>query len=370
MPLLLSDQDLACLEVAQKTLLSPLDYREVDLWRSAVVRSIKELLGVERTVLLLDPGEGSSYYSEDDVDTAFREYLDYYHMFDEGTRRQVLLQSYVANREMLCATDPDGLRKYHASAMYHDWHVPHGLTDAIAMHARLPSSTRPEAAIACYHSVEGHPSCSTRGVALLRFLHPAFVAGTETFLRYRHHRAQLLSLIDSMPEPLLLCDSAGGAIHVNRALQNALARIPDAELLRQAMLGLARAAAASLHTPTKAQGADVPGAPVHTFQSGGRQYRLRASYLGEALTGKEPLVLVALEGASAGLPCVAELKERYGLTTTQARVALLMADGKKDEEIARVLMNSVHTVRSHTDAVRRKLGARTRAEVGAMLRRA
>ncbi|HEX6059835.1 MAG TPA: response regulator [Gemmatimonadaceae bacterium] len=62
------------------------------------------------------------------------------------------------------------------------------------------------------------------------------------------------------------------------------------------------------------------------------------------------------------------LRERHGLTERQIEVARLLAQGCSNAEIAESLGIAVLTARNHTDQVLLKLGAATRARVGAILR--
>ncbi len=62
------------------------------------------------------------------------------------------------------------------------------------------------------------------------------------------------------------------------------------------------------------------------------------------------------------------LQSRYGLTERQVEVARLLAMGRSNAEIAESLGLSTFTARNHTEQVLFKLGASTRARVGAILR--
>ncbi|MCC6931195.1 MAG: response regulator [Gemmatimonadaceae bacterium] len=62
------------------------------------------------------------------------------------------------------------------------------------------------------------------------------------------------------------------------------------------------------------------------------------------------------------------LQQRFGLTDRQVEVARLLAQGLSNAEIAETLGLSTFTARNHTEAVLLKLGASTRARVGAILR--
>jgi DNA-binding response OmpR family regulator len=62
------------------------------------------------------------------------------------------------------------------------------------------------------------------------------------------------------------------------------------------------------------------------------------------------------------------LRERYALTDRQIEVARLLALGHSNAEIGETLGITTLTARNHTDQILLKLGAATRARVGAILR--
>ncbi|MGZ8379438.1 MAG: response regulator [Gemmatirosa sp.] len=79
----------------------------------------------------------------------------------------------------------------------------------------------------------------------------------------------------------------------------------------------------------------------------------------------------ASSAASGGSsPSDAELLARFGLTDRQSEVARLLSEGLSNDELAQRLGISPHTARNHTEHVMRKLGANSRARVGAVLRAA
>ncbi len=82
------------------------------------------------------------------------------------------------------------------------------------------------------------------------------------------------------------------------------------------------------------------------------------------------VLLVTLERRPVPLPPLEELCRRHGLTRKEARVAVLLAEGKSNTEIADELFISAHTARHHTESVLLKLGVHSRREVSpALLRR-
>jgi DNA-binding CsgD family transcriptional regulator len=83
--------------------------------------------------------------------------------------------------------------------------------------------------------------------------------------------------------------------------------------------------------------------------------------------GAPAVLLVYVERVAPPLRSEADLCETFSLTPTEARVALLLAHGKSNAEIAQALSISPHTARRHTERVLCKLGLRSRAEVAARL---
>jgi DNA-binding NarL/FixJ family response regulator len=62
------------------------------------------------------------------------------------------------------------------------------------------------------------------------------------------------------------------------------------------------------------------------------------------------------------------LRLRYGLTTREAEVAILLVQGRSNSAIAEQLKISPHTARHHTQRILAKLGVHSRAAAGAKLR--
>jgi len=67
---------------------------------------------------------------------------------------------------------------------------------------------------------------------------------------------------------------------------------------------------------------------------------------------------------------VKQLQEKFGLTKRQAQVALHLARGSTNREIAESLVISDHTAKRHTEQVFLKLGVSSRREVAKVLQEA
>ncbi|MEO7477479.1 MAG: helix-turn-helix transcriptional regulator, partial [Gemmatimonadales bacterium] len=82
-----------------------------------------------------------------------------------------------------------------------------------------------------------------------------------------------------------------------------------------------------------------------------------------------PLVLVSVSVPDGRGPTVPALRARFGLTSREAEVTLMLAAGARDRDIARALGISHNTARRHVEHSLRKLGIHTRAAVAGRIGR-
>jgi DNA-binding NarL/FixJ family response regulator len=62
------------------------------------------------------------------------------------------------------------------------------------------------------------------------------------------------------------------------------------------------------------------------------------------------------------------IQSQYSLTPREMQVAMLLAEGRSNQDIASALDVSPHTARHHTQHVLAKLGVHSRAQAGAKIR--
>jgi DNA-binding CsgD family transcriptional regulator len=179
--------------------------------------------------------------------------------------------------------------------------------------------------------------------------------------------AALLRALDAMDQGLAFYDCGGALVHANRAVQRILEASPSSARLRAeiehfaiALCGVVRLRGLSGHTLAE------PIA-VQELPADEERYRLRGSYVGLDLFRRGGSVLVALERPGPTLPGADALRERFGLSRQESRIACELARGRSNVQIAAALGISPHTARTHTQRVLEKLGARGRAEVAARL---
>ncbi|HYJ79342.1 MAG TPA: helix-turn-helix transcriptional regulator [Longimicrobiaceae bacterium] len=94
---------------------------------------------------------------------------------------------------------------------------------------------------------------------------------------------------------------------------------------------------------------------------------LQGTYVGMDLFGGGASVLVEVRMPPPDQRSSERLRERFGLTRKQSRVARLLMEGLRNDEIAQRLFISPHTARHHVEQIRLKVGGHTRAAVASRI---
>jgi DNA-binding CsgD family transcriptional regulator len=359
MSVLFSLADLMLLERSLRVLLTPLDYPSIDAWRGAAVETVKVLLGADQGTFLLPGHSCDLYYCEtEEAERAAAAYRDYFVAIDPGypvRRKQLGLQ--VIHESMIY-----DMATFRRSELYTDYAIPHRLFDVVSMWSDQEEEPFP-AGMLFFHERESSPTFGERGLALLRVLFPAFQAGTEVCLRIGQQERMLGPVLDHLSEGVMLVSAAGATVYANAALLRMLATDARGRQLEEEMLGFGRQLGALIVPPRRPGEPRLSGATVCELPSLHTGYRLVGSLLDEGVAGREPLVLLMVQRTEAELPGEAALRERFGLSRKEARVALLLAGRASNNEIARELCISPHTARHHTEQVLLKLGVHSRFAV-------
>lgn len=176
----------------------------------------------------------------------------------------------------------------------------------------------------------------------------------------------LARLLDALGESVMVCDAAGRELERTTRLAEHLVGDPD----RERVLGDMRALGRSLGL-RRAGSDEVSRASAGAIEVGTSVacYRLRGTCGGAGLLGPDEVVLVSLERLTPELPSAERLVERHGLTRRQAEVAVLLARGLSNREIARHLAVSAFTVRHHAEWVFTKLRVHSRKALALLLLR-
>jgi DNA-binding CsgD family transcriptional regulator len=113
--------------------------------------------------------------------------------------------------------------------------------------------------------------------------------------------------------------------------------------------------------------AEIEPLGAHSVRRTWGECRLAGVYVGADLFGDGPSVLVGVYFYHDTGLSPERVRQRFGLTRKQSRVALLLVEGLRNDEIARRLYISPHTARHHVEQVKLKVGGHTRAAVAARI---
>ena len=347
-----------------RTLLSPLDHPSWLAWRDAAHRELLGLPGVD-ALGMHTPLEGAesgaaAWHVPHVPADAARAFATELLPHDITERRLVERRLEAAHQTEL--VDRPTLER---NVVFAEFVAPNQLEDTTLALLALAGGVQARLWFTGRSRTPWRPD-SARGACIHAVL-PALRAGLVAWQHVGAHRADLGRMVDALREPVLLYATSGELLHANPAAR-ALPTGEAGERLRHAAErvvwetgALARHGARALPTP--------PASAV--VRAGGARWTLRATLAPQSMAGTEPVVLVTVDGGSPSSAAAlddAALRERHGLTPREITVARLVAEGLTNREIATRLGLSYFTVRNCVERVLGRLGATTRARVGAVLR--
>lgn len=360
--LTLCSAELEQLTQAIQVLVSPLAHASVDDWRLAVNRQLKQLLHADSAGFLLPVDNGLVLYSEEHDPEELARYPDYpppplmdgTPVWEQWVRQGVL-------------TLADGYghhyQEYLNSVYYQEYAGANGAHDTLCAAVSLGGAdARSMAALHFWHARPDGHLFGDREKALLRVLFPAFRAGVEAQVRWGRHRADLLDTLDGLNEAVLVFTVDGRLLHVTPALNGLLATEPQPDVLREQMMAALSTMQEALNVARTQRGAISCPAVIQVRTSSAR-YLMRPCLYGDPESNSGGLIMIALERSTPVPLPEAELREAFGLTPAEVRVATLIARGRSNAEISRDLSISPHTARRHTERILLKMSIRSRAEV-------
>ncbi len=360
----LSRADLVAIRAVQAVMLAPFRFATADDWRREIAQSLKPLLGADKVTVIVPVNGRYSAFSDETSE----------HERNAFPTLSLPLDQRWSMWERLTALGMWSGRRvwgpwyaeYLRTSYHNDFLVPGRFHDSIGLACNVgPGPQRPNAdstaGIWLHHDSPRGPRFGARGAEILRQLLPAWTAGAALWTQLARHRAALAALIDGIGLPIVLFSEFGVSAHHTPALCQLLAEEPDALPL---MAELAQMAGALAHGRRDAWEPDAAQRVIRTRRA---SYRARASLADAELLGPGPMVLVAVERAGPDAPSAEALVERYGLTRSQAEIAVDLVHGLGYTAIADRRGCSVHTVRRHAEQVRAKVGAHSIGEVVARL---
>lgn len=365
MGMTLTADDLARCEAVSRALLSPLSAPSIDDWRREVNRAFRNLLGVDQTLFAIPRADGLDFFTEDMESGTVARFNAYMEDVQPGRLRShdpALDRWFLRRRQLNIGIHDAPLmdrvtdQAYTRSAFFKDVTIDGRMFHHMGFMMDLPMG---EALICLAYDDPAPPPFGEDGMKLLQALYPAFQAGVSTLNRLEAQRTALAATLDTLEDAILVCDMHGAEIYRNRALLTLLRADPEEARLLAEMRYVARQLGPQAGFPSSfglPLSSSFAQRETHTQTA---RYRLRTSFVPPAIITVEGAILVMLEpvkpGAVATLPTPDELRQRYGLTKREAEVALLLAEGLSNDELADRLFISPHTARRHTERVLDKL---------------
>jgi DNA-binding CsgD family transcriptional regulator len=247
---------------------------------------------------------------------------------------------------------------------------PRGLNVALPSGQPLigPSQGQDVAALYFYQNAERPAIDAERQLVILRTLLPAFAAGAYIALRVGE-RGLLTQLTGALAEGVVLFDERARVVYANPAFRQLLAEEPDAARIERECAHAGRLVL-TVARPMRAKSRreEIIGPGAKGLRTSAAAYQLRGVLLGPGVLGLGPMALVVLERTTPGRRSVEGLRAQFHLTPRELGVSRLLAEGRSNEAVARLLGVSIHTARRHVEHVLLKLGVHSRAAVGAKLR--
>lgn len=364
MALHLSDGQLRKIRELQEILLCPLQYPEPDQWTAAVHEAADDLFGAGRSLFVLPDGSGGVRQDSRGLDRAAlrklrkamtgtrsgaNRYAD--PMLDRAMRRLAASGVEVWNREI--AERVSRIRLEEMPRFYPGVVRPHSLEGMLALAHSLPKG---RAQFQVLPGEEKGTSFGDREVGVFRLLLPAFRAGSRAYALSVRRWRRLRKTLDRLAEGVVVYRDDSEVFR-----NGALRRMLSAEGRREEVIAAASACAKRLtRAPGGRPSAGVPDDSSTEVRTPANRYHIAASHLEGGVGGVPATVLVVVRPAAPLLPDEAELRDRYGLTPRQAEVAVLLARGRSNREIAGRLGISRHTARHHAQRVLEKTGAGSR----------
>ncbi len=191
---------------------------------------------------------------------------------------------------------------------------------------------------------QGRPEFSARDKDLLETIRPHFTNALRNARTWAALKDRPWSdLWENAPDAFFIYDGQGGLVHRNRAARQVLKGLADED--RAALMGAVKGLLRGDLSQTR-----------------WGPYFLSVLRADESAAGRPMIVVQAYRRPAARLDA-AYLRREHGLSPREAEVCLLAAKGLTDQEIARVLDLSFHTVRSHLKNSFLKLDVTNRTEL-------
>ncbi len=374
MGLSLTSDRLLQLEEASRVLLSPLLATDTDAWRTEVMRVTRRLMGadhamfahsgMERSHLGETPDDPVAAAYERLIATSAGEFENRVDPMSSVWMRRFRARGFgvLVEAEIQREMEAEGYR-WQDSATMREVMWGNGL---YSLRGFVGRHGRTEGALQFTNLKPGLDGAGEEARPLLGALYPSFLAGLDALGRLAAHRAAL-EAFDAVADGLVVLDADGRERYRNRALLALIDADPERGLVEGALWQLGRDLR-RLAFPRRTEAGPALAPMQRTVATARARYTLSATLVASGAFGvtDSALVTVATDVAPRP-PTVEEVRARLGLTVREAEVALLVAEGLSNREVADRLFVAPGTVKRHLEGVFAKLGVSTRAAVAARL---
>lgn len=356
----LSASTLRQIQDAQRALLAPLGQESIDEWLQLVTTSVQRVMDADHAYALL-PDADALRMAASDMDAGFCDGIrdsiagieEGAFLFDDPMPLQMHLYRRRGGPGVYHELDMFDRPTIEASPLFQELFFPFGIRYAVGVSVPLAEGE----AMICVGfesaDADGYARAAKKRLALLV---PALESAVRQHRRFGRARTDFSRLIDRLATPVAFLGPEREDEYCNRPLRRLLSTEPEAEKLRSAIRSVVPSA-----------GDDIPagGSVSRIVDCAGGQYRLRLGRPPRPV-GRGWLVLV---DRLSVYPSPATLEASWGLTPREAEVALLLAEGLSNRDLAEALTISPHTARHHVQSVLDKLQARSRSAVSHILLR-
>ena len=287
---------------------------------------------------------------------ALRLYAEYFHSIDVWTKRGLLKpEGEVLTSQTLCP-QPE-LRK---TEVYNDYMAPfrfeYGMFSAFK---KNPSCL---AAVSLYRDISA-PEFQESDLDLLRFLTPHIQRAFRLSMELSELDARATGFeasLEMLPTAVIFLDLGGKVVFMNRAAKRLLAENDGLLLMRSGLRAdrpsecaeLRRLIAEAVST-SMGKGLNSAGSLFVKRKKGLPLHVLVTPVRGLPVDGTlSPLAVVFVNDPSKrARPRAEVLRQLYGLTPAECRVALLLADGRSSGEISQLVGVSTNTMKTHLSSI-------------------
>jgi DNA-binding CsgD family transcriptional regulator len=356
----LSAGDIVALERATTVLLSPFAYDNAMEWRRAACRAVEECVG----------GDGSSYAlpmtgepliaASADIERALLAlFPPPAWIVDALTVRRRALSLTVADWDELF--DVSTVRR---APFYHEVVRPHRLMAPLVMLRETAEDPLP-AAVSVYFADERSAATGAHHrKELLRLLFPAFRAGLDTFLAFRHNAATLTVLGEDAGIGVLVLQPTRLHARENEFFRQLMSCEPERDRVRVEVF---RAVRGVLDLRTSSGSSPRSRPAVTEVRTVSARYRVSATLLSGACSPESALAVALVERLADRPLTGRELGARFLLTRREIETAMLVRHGLPTRQIATRLGISVNTARRHVEKILLKLDVTNRTAAAAKM---